>query len=344
VRQENPTAITLAIGDGANDVPMIQGAHVGIGVRGKEGSAAVQACDMAVSEFSFLGNLVLCHGRKSYRRIATFLCFFIYKSVALGWSYIVYAHAMLFSGEGAYPQWLDVIWNPLTSCAVVLILASDIDVPDEVALQSPHLYAPGPERRLFNPRSFARWMVVATIHGILSWCVPVYWLTTEPERLERPLTEGGAFWQASFTAFSTVFMTVHLKLFMVAEKPLQWIGIVALVLELVLYLPIALGLGSGLAPSHELLGAPQKVFQSWRHVATIFVVPVLAVLPEILQAFICSYSGVRRRSRRGTGTEADRAVSRQLVHSGGGDSSDSGDSSQSDGDSSSEEHHGVCVC
>merc|ERR1719183_2998771 len=79
VRSENQKAITLSIGDGANDVPMIQGAHVGIGIRGKEGSASVQASDMAISQFSFLGNLVFCHGRKAYRRLATFLCFFIYR-------------------------------------------------------------------------------------------------------------------------------------------------------------------------------------------------------------------------------------------------------------------------
>merc|ERR1719326_563242 len=80
VREQNAQAITLSIGDGANDVPMIQGAHIGVGIRGKEGSASVQACDVAISQFSFLGSLVFCHGRKAYRRIATFLCFFIYKS------------------------------------------------------------------------------------------------------------------------------------------------------------------------------------------------------------------------------------------------------------------------
>ena len=62
VREENPKAITLSIGDGANDVPMIQGAHVGIGIRGKEGSASVLASDVAISQFSFLANLLFCHG------------------------------------------------------------------------------------------------------------------------------------------------------------------------------------------------------------------------------------------------------------------------------------------
>lgn len=48
VREQNRRAITMAIGDGANDVPMIQGAHVGIAIRGKEGTQALQAEPSAV--------------------------------------------------------------------------------------------------------------------------------------------------------------------------------------------------------------------------------------------------------------------------------------------------------
>jgi len=54
VRREDPRVVTLAIGDGANDVPMIQGAHIGVGIRGKEGASAVQAAHVAVSQFRFL--------------------------------------------------------------------------------------------------------------------------------------------------------------------------------------------------------------------------------------------------------------------------------------------------
>lgn len=37
VRSSKPSAITLAIGDGANDVNMITTAHVGVGIKGVEG-------------------------------------------------------------------------------------------------------------------------------------------------------------------------------------------------------------------------------------------------------------------------------------------------------------------
>jgi magnesium-transporting ATPase (P-type) len=64
-----PTPMTLSIGDGANDVPMIQEAHVGIGISGNEGMQAVRASDYAIAQFRFLENLLLQHGRMNYRRI-----------------------------------------------------------------------------------------------------------------------------------------------------------------------------------------------------------------------------------------------------------------------------------
>lgn len=61
--------ITLSIGDGANDVSMIQAAHVGIGISGQEGMQAVMASDFAIAQFRFLTDLLLVHGRWSYLRL-----------------------------------------------------------------------------------------------------------------------------------------------------------------------------------------------------------------------------------------------------------------------------------
>jgi phospholipid-transporting ATPase len=61
--------ITLSIGDGANDVSMIQAAHIGIGISGLEGMQAVMASDFAIAQFRFLTDLLLVHGRWSYLRI-----------------------------------------------------------------------------------------------------------------------------------------------------------------------------------------------------------------------------------------------------------------------------------
>lgn len=74
-----PSVRTLAIGDGANDVPMIQAANIGVGISGKEGMQAVMASDYAIAQFRFLARLMLVHGRWSYRRIALIIIYSFYK-------------------------------------------------------------------------------------------------------------------------------------------------------------------------------------------------------------------------------------------------------------------------
>jgi phospholipid-translocating ATPase len=46
--------MTLAIGDGGNDVSMIQEANVGVGIAGKEGMQASRAADYVLGQFRFL--------------------------------------------------------------------------------------------------------------------------------------------------------------------------------------------------------------------------------------------------------------------------------------------------
>uniref|UniRef100_A0A8C1WSC0 Phospholipid-transporting ATPase n=1 Tax=Cyprinus carpio TaxID=7962 RepID=A0A8C1WSC0_CYPCA len=75
-------AVTLAIGDGANDVSMIKTAHIGVGISGQEGIQAVLASDYSFSQFRFLQRLLLVHGRWSYLRMCRFLCYFFYKNFA----------------------------------------------------------------------------------------------------------------------------------------------------------------------------------------------------------------------------------------------------------------------
>ena len=71
--------MTLSVGDGANDVAMIQEADVGVGIAGEEGRQAVMSSDYAIGQFRFLQRLVLVHGRWSYRRLAETIANFFYK-------------------------------------------------------------------------------------------------------------------------------------------------------------------------------------------------------------------------------------------------------------------------
>jgi len=74
--------VTLSIGDGANDVSMIQIANVGVGIAGKEGSQAVRAADYSFAEFKSLQRLLAVHGRYSYLRMVDLIFFSFYKNIA----------------------------------------------------------------------------------------------------------------------------------------------------------------------------------------------------------------------------------------------------------------------
>ena len=81
VKNRDPKKTTLAIGDGANDVNMINAAHVGVGISGLEGQQAVKASDYAIGKFKFLKNLLFVHGRESYRRNSFATLFIFYKNI-----------------------------------------------------------------------------------------------------------------------------------------------------------------------------------------------------------------------------------------------------------------------
>ena len=76
-------ALLLAIGDGANDVSMIQAAHVGVGISGVEGLQAARSADIAIGQFRFLRKLLLVHGAWSYQRVSKVILYSFYKNIAL---------------------------------------------------------------------------------------------------------------------------------------------------------------------------------------------------------------------------------------------------------------------
>lgn len=76
-------AILLAIGDGANDVSMIQAAHIGVGISGMEGLQAARSADVAIAQFRYLRKLLLVHGAWSYQRICKTILYSFYKNITL---------------------------------------------------------------------------------------------------------------------------------------------------------------------------------------------------------------------------------------------------------------------
>jgi len=154
--------VTLGIGDGANDVAMIKGAHVGVGIAGIEGTQAVNNADFAITEFRHLGNLLLVHGRWTYRRIAQSVCYFFYKSVAFCFTLVWATFYSGFGGNYFYDEWLTTLWSPIFTCLPVVVFALfEQDLNYEASMKNPQVYKEGQVNQYFEPFVFCCWLANA---------------------------------------------------------------------------------------------------------------------------------------------------------------------------------------
>ncbi|XP_066567022.1 phospholipid-transporting ATPase IC [Amia ocellicauda] len=158
-------AITLSIGDGANDVNMIKTADIGVGISGQEGMQAVMSSDYAFAQFRYLQRLLLVHGRWSYIRMCKFLRFFFFKNFAFTLAHFWYSFFNGFSAQAAYEDWFITLYNVLySSLPVLLVGLLDQDVNDKLSLRFPKLYLPGQKGLLFNYKNF----FTSLFHGIFT--------------------------------------------------------------------------------------------------------------------------------------------------------------------------------
>uniref|UniRef100_A0A3Q3LTP8 Phospholipid-transporting ATPase n=1 Tax=Labrus bergylta TaxID=56723 RepID=A0A3Q3LTP8_9LABR len=156
-------AVTLSIGDGANDVNMIKTADIGVGLSGQEGMQAVMSSDYAFAQFRFLQRLLLVHGRWSYIRMCKFLRYFFFKNFAFTLVHFWYSFFSGYSSQIAYENWFITLYNLCySSLPVLLVGLLDQDVNDKLSLKFPKLYLPGQKGALFNYRNF----FISLFHGI----------------------------------------------------------------------------------------------------------------------------------------------------------------------------------
>ncbi|KAL2099677.1 hypothetical protein ACEWY4_004071 [Coilia grayii] len=158
-------AVTLSIGDGANDVNMIKTADIGVGISGQEGMQAVMSSDYAFAQFRYLQRLLLVHGRWSYIRMCKFLRYFFYKNFAFTLVHFWYSFFSGYSSQVAYEDWFITLYNVCySSLPVLLVGLLDQDVSDKLSLKFPKLYLPGQQGALFNYKNF----FISLFHGIFT--------------------------------------------------------------------------------------------------------------------------------------------------------------------------------
>ncbi|CCD72226.1 Phospholipid-transporting ATPase [Caenorhabditis elegans] len=163
--KRNKKAVTLSIGDGANDVSMIKTAHIGVGISGQEGMQAVLASDYSIGQFKYLERLLLVHGRWSYIRMAKFLRYFFYKNFAFTLTNFWYSFFCGYSAQTVFDAVLIACYNLFFTALPVLAMGSlDQDVDDHYSLRYPKLYLPGQFNLFFNMRIF----IYSVLHGMFS--------------------------------------------------------------------------------------------------------------------------------------------------------------------------------
>ena len=153
------------IGDGGNDVSMIQCADVGVGIVGKEGKQASIAADFSITQFCHLTKLLLWHGRNSYKRSAKLSQFVIHRGLIISVCQVVYSISSSFEPLALYQGWLMVGYATCYTMAPVFSLVLDYDVSENLVTLYPELYKELTEGKSLSMKTFFVWLFISIFQG-----------------------------------------------------------------------------------------------------------------------------------------------------------------------------------
>lgn len=167
--------MTLAIGDGANDVSMIQMADVGVGICGQEGRQAVMASDFAMGQFRFLKRLLLVHGHWNYQRIGYLVLYNFYRNAVFVLMLFWYILFTGFSTTSALTDWSSVFYSLLyTSVPTIVVGIVDKDLSHKTLMQYPKLYGAGHRQEAYNMQLFWLTMCDTLWQSLVLFYIPLY--------------------------------------------------------------------------------------------------------------------------------------------------------------------------
>lgn len=166
--------LTLAIGDGANDLAMITGANVGVGISGREGQQASRVADVSIAQFRFLSRLLLVHGHWNYHRITRFVLACFWKETLCWFPAALYQIVSGFTGTSPYESSALTVYGVMFTLASTMALGAwEKDLKARTLMAVPELYAYGQTAMGLNWWVFFAWMANAILSGtaisVIAW-------------------------------------------------------------------------------------------------------------------------------------------------------------------------------
>jgi phospholipid-transporting ATPase len=211
VRRHEKDKVTLAIGDGANDVGMIQAAHVGVGIVGLEGQEAKLASDFSIGQFRFLARLMLVHGRWNYKRLSKMVLYTVYKNMTLTMCELYWATFSAYTGQPLLDPWMSGVYNLFsTSLPPIVMGILDQELSAEYALAFPEIYVKGQRNTAYSVRVFLYWMASAAWQSALIFYTVVGTMGGRPQSNGQDL----GMWSFGVVIFTVVIIVVHVLAFL----------------------------------------------------------------------------------------------------------------------------------
>ena len=205
--------VTLAIGDGGNDVSMIMEAHIGIGIYGEEGLRAAQSSDYAIGEFQVLRRLLFVHGYLNLMRNSMMIIYFFYKNFVFTIVHFFYGFINSFSGQTIIDDWFISLYNLLfTSLPLAGRCILDVSIkPDDgkiVDVLIPFLYREQKEKPIFTVKTFLLNLLKGAIHSLINYFFTIFNIGNILDEIGHESN----FWTISVCLFTNILLIVTINL------------------------------------------------------------------------------------------------------------------------------------
>ena len=279
-------AILLAIGDGANDVSMIQAAHVGIGISGMEGLQAARSADIAIGQFRYLRKLLLVHGAWSYQRLSKLILFSFYKNITLYMTQFWYVFQNGFSGQVIFESWTISLYNVIFTVLPPIVMGVfDQFISARLLDRYPQLYLLGQKGTFFNKKAFWAWVANGFYHSLILYlgCVAAFY----GDGIESSGVVTGH-WVWGTTMYTAVLATVLGKAALITNlwTKWTWIAIPGSFAFWLVWLPIYAIVAPAIGFSREYYGIDSHLYGNISFWACIVLIPLFCLLRDFAWKYV----------------------------------------------------------